>query len=163
MSNYRNFNETVLKEVEQECRKYNYHAELRFDEIHIRTKFESWYFVPNENGIIKLMHGNTVGHFSERFHTQFSRKMSYKDMVQYIHEHETAKYTNNVFVFTFTKTGGVNVYAWFFYLVPLSIILLMYESVIDERRTRFVLCTFITVSERRNKIQCGRKKEILKI
>lgn len=51
----------------------------------------------------------------------------------------------------------------FFYLVPLSIILLMYESVIDERRTRFVLCTFITVSERRNKIQCGRKKEILKI
>ncbi len=111
MSNYRNFNETVLKEVEQECRKYNYHAELRFDEIHIRTKFESWYFVPNENGIIKLMHGNTVGHFSERFHTQFSRKMSYKDMVQYIHEHETAKYTNNVFVFTFTKTGGVNVYA----------------------------------------------------
>lgn len=111
MSNYRNFNETVLKEVKQECRKYNYHAELRFDEIHIRTKFESWYFVPNENGIIKLMHGNTVGHFPERFHTQFSRKMSYKDMVQYIHEHETAKYTNNVFVFTFTKTGGVNVYA----------------------------------------------------
>lgn len=111
MFNYERFNETVLKEVEKECRKYNYHAELRFDEIHIQTKFESWYFVPNENGIIKLMHGNTVGHVSEKFHKQFSRKMSYKDMIQYIHEHETAKYTNNVFVFTFTKTGGVNMYA----------------------------------------------------
>ena len=89
MSDYRKFNEEVLREVKQECKKYNYCAELRFNEIHIQTKFESWYFVPNESGIIKLMHGNTIGHISERFHKQFSRKMSYKDMVQYIHEHET--------------------------------------------------------------------------
>ena len=78
MSNYRKFNEEVLREVKQECKKYNYCAELRFNEIHIQTKFESWYFVPNECGIIKLMHGNTIGHISERFHKQFSRKMSYK-------------------------------------------------------------------------------------
>lgn len=108
---YRKFNEEVLREVKQECKKYNYCAELRFNEIHIQTKFESWYFVPNECGIIKLMHGNTIGHISERFHKQFSRKMSYKDMVQYIHEHETSKYTNHVFTFTFTKTGGMKAYA----------------------------------------------------
>lgn len=111
MSNYRKFNEEVLREVKQECKKYNYCAELRFNEIHIQTKFESWYFVPNECGIIKLMHGNTIGHISERFHKQFSRKMSYKDMVQYIHEHETSKYTNHVFTFTFTKTGRMKAYA----------------------------------------------------
>ena len=73
MSDYRKFNEEVLREVKQECKKYNYCAELRFNEIHIQTKFESWYFVPNECGIIKLMHGNTIGHISERFHKQFSR------------------------------------------------------------------------------------------
>lgn len=56
-------------------------------------------------------YGNTIGHISERFHKQFSRKMSYKDMVQYIHEHETSKYTNHVFTFTFTKTGGMKAYA----------------------------------------------------
>lgn len=59
----------------------------------------------------KTLNGNTIGHISERFHKQFSRKMSYKDMVQYIHEHETSKYTNHVFTFTFTKTGGMKAYA----------------------------------------------------
>lgn len=29
----------------------------------------------------------------------------------YIHEHETSKYTNHVFTFTFTKTGGMKAYA----------------------------------------------------
>lgn len=58
-----------------------------------------------------VVYGNTIGHISERFHKQFSRKMSYKDMVQYIHEHETSKYTNHVFTFTFTKTGGMKAYA----------------------------------------------------
>ena len=52
MSDYRKFNEEVLREVKQECKKYNYCAELRFNEIHIQTKFESWYFVPNECGIM---------------------------------------------------------------------------------------------------------------
>ena len=31
MSNYRKFNEEVLREVKQECKKYNYCAELRFN------------------------------------------------------------------------------------------------------------------------------------
>lgn len=64
-----------------------------------------------EHHVPVLGDGNTIGHISERFHKQFSRKMSYKDMVQYIHEHETSKYTNHVFTFTFTKTGGMKAYA----------------------------------------------------
>ena len=39
------FYETELKKVQKCCNKYGYHAFLRFDELHIRSKFESWYFM----------------------------------------------------------------------------------------------------------------------
>lgn len=34
------FYETELKKVQKCCNKYGYHAFLRFDELHIRSKFE---------------------------------------------------------------------------------------------------------------------------
>ena len=75
------FYETELKKVQKCCNKYGYHAFLRFDELHIRSKFESWYFIPNEFGGMKVMHWN-------------------------IHEHEEAKYKGVCIHFTFSKFGS---------------------------------------------------------
>lgn len=43
---YENFEERELRKIQAECDRYGYHAFLQFDEIHIRTKGEEWYFVP---------------------------------------------------------------------------------------------------------------------
>lgn len=59
------FYETELKKVQKCCNKYGYHAFLRFDELHIRSKFESWYFIPNEFGGMKVMHWNGFNTFKE--------------------------------------------------------------------------------------------------
>lgn len=100
------FEEIELAKLKAECRKFGYKAFLRFGELHIRTRFEAWYFFPNDNGCIKLMHGNTIGPEPERYHKQFSRKMNYHQLVCYIHEHEEAKYAGKAVNFTFTKTGA---------------------------------------------------------
>lgn len=41
---YENFEERELRKIQAECDRYGYHAFLQFDEIHIRTKGEEWYF-----------------------------------------------------------------------------------------------------------------------
>ena len=99
------YDEELLK-VQECCKKYGYKAFLRFDEIHIRTVYESWFFVPNTQGTMKLMHGNTMGLGCEHWHKQFVRAhMEYEDLIQYIHEHEAAKYKNAHIQFTFSKYG----------------------------------------------------------
>lgn len=102
-----NYYELELEKVEKECQLYKYRAFLVFDQIHIQTKFEKWYFIPHENGCIKLMHSNCISAYENKYHKQFSRKMNYRQLVTYIHEHETAKYTNQTIRFTFTKTGAI--------------------------------------------------------
>lgn len=100
------FEEAEYHKVKEACKKYGYHTYLRFDEIHINTRFESWYFVPQENGDVKLMHGNTIGIDPDGWHTQFCRNhMSYDDLIKYLYEHEQGKYTNWNLPFTFTKRG----------------------------------------------------------
>ena len=47
---YENFEERELRKIQAECDRYGYHAFLQFDEIHIRTKGEEWYFVPHSWG-----------------------------------------------------------------------------------------------------------------
>lgn len=102
------FEEQELLKVQEECRQYGYQAFLQFGEIHIRTRFENWYFIPSvtHSGCIKLMHGNGFGKCSSRYHKQFSRKMDYHGLIIYIHEHENAKYCGEPTDFTFTKTGA---------------------------------------------------------
>lgn len=96
-----------FSKVEAACLKYGYRAFLRFDEIHIVSRCEAWYFIPNESGLIKLMHGNTMGQNPNGYHRQFyGRQMTYTELLTYINEHERGKYSNTKPVFTFTKTGG---------------------------------------------------------
>lgn len=101
--------EDILEEVKNECKSYGYDAFLRFNEIHIRTKFESWYFEFNEDGMIKLMHGNYYGKECMKWHKQFSRKITIPQLFIYIHEHETAKFSDTFVDFTFTKNGACKV------------------------------------------------------
>lgn len=97
----------TLKEIRELCNQYGYRCYERFGEIHIITKFEAWFFVPRNDGLLKLMHGNTLGQCPNRYHKQFMRRMSYREMFIYIHEHEQSKYTQNVpDFFTFTKNGA---------------------------------------------------------
>lgn len=95
-----------LKFFQSECDKYGYKAFWVFDELHIRTRFEAWYCILYPNGCIKLMHSNTAGTNPYKgFHKQFTRHMDYRGIVQYIHEHETAKYEGAAVDFHFTKKG----------------------------------------------------------
>lgn len=104
---YKKFDiEEEFRKVEKLCKKYGYRCYLRFDEIVIQSKCESWYFVPTENGFIRLMHGNSMGQNSNHYHKQFDRKLTYGEILTYINEHEKAKYIGKTMDFTFTKTGA---------------------------------------------------------
>lgn len=95
-----------IDSISQECMRYGYRVFRRFNQLHIRTRFEAWYFIPKGNGCIQLMHGNGCGFEPQGWHKQFSRKMDYHGLIQYIHEHEIAKYCGKHVDFTFTKTGA---------------------------------------------------------
>lgn len=99
--------EDVMKEVSSLCDRYGYTCFQRFDEIHIVTRCEAWYFVPRTDDIIKLMHGNQLGQKPNGYHKQFSRKMNYKELFVYITEHAQGKYSGSrPLQFSFTKTGA---------------------------------------------------------
>lgn len=94
------------EKVKEICSEYGYKVFEQFGCIHIRTIFEAWYIVVHENGCITLMHGNGFGPHPHGWHKQFSRKMTYDKAVQYIKQHEDAKYRGLNVNFTFTKTGA---------------------------------------------------------
>lgn len=73
---YENFEERELRKIQAECARYGYHAFLQFDEIHIRTKGEEWYFVPANihGGMITLMHRSSG--IQDKYHRQFQRRKS---------------------------------------------------------------------------------------
>lgn len=97
-----------LEKVQAVCKQYGYRAYLQFNQIHIITKWEAWYFVPVELGTIKLMHGNSIGQVQRGYHRQFyGRKLSYEQLLTYVYEHESAKYMDKRMDFSFTKTGGM--------------------------------------------------------
>lgn len=85
---YENFEERELRKIQAECDRYGYHAFLQFDEIHIRTKGEEWYFVPANihGGMITLMHRSSG--IQDKYHRQFQRRLSYEQLIDYVHEHE---------------------------------------------------------------------------
>lgn len=75
---YENFEERELRKIQAECDRYGYHAFLQFDEIHIRTKGEEWYFVPANihGGMITLMHRSSG--IQDKYHRQFQRQLDGK-------------------------------------------------------------------------------------
>nr|WP_303181810.1 hypothetical protein [Lachnoclostridium phocaeense] len=96
-------NQEITK-LEKLCNKYGYQVSVRFDTVYIRTLCESWYFeLPTleETGMVKLYHGNSFGNVSERYHKQFTRKITMAQLVTYIHDHELAKYMGCTSVFTY--------------------------------------------------------------
>jgi hypothetical protein len=82
------------------CDKYGYKVTERFGEVHIKTKYEEWYFDENEHedANVILHHRNEfIGkrgnnkRYSE-YHKQFSAKMTPEELIEYLHQHETAKF-----------------------------------------------------------------------
>lgn len=99
--------EKELEKIKSLCDQYGYRCFVQVDQIHIVTQCEAWFFIPREDGVIKLMHGNSIGQIQNGYHKQFIRKMSYKNLFIYISEHQRGKYSDKkVEKFTFTKTGG---------------------------------------------------------
>lgn len=96
------FEFTKIKEL---CDKYKFECCLRFDEVYIKTPFDSWYFIPTRHHNIKLMHGNTMGRFPQGYHVQFHHKISYDNLLRYIYEHGLGKYKGYKMNFTFDKDG----------------------------------------------------------
>ena len=86
------FADAVFKATRQECEKYSYNCFLRFGEIHIRTRFEAWFFLPTK-GKTTLMHSSCPGAANEQWHRQFTGFVTPEEIVTYVHEHEAAKYT----------------------------------------------------------------------
>lgn len=94
------------EKVKAVCEKYGFECILRFDEIYIKTAYESWYFIHSSTKIITLMHGNGMGRYPNGYHVQFSRPMSYEDMVTYIREHGLGKFRGFKMNYTFDKKTG---------------------------------------------------------
>lgn len=99
------FIEREYNKIKEICDRYNINCFLRFEEIYIKTAYESWYFIPSKSGIVTLMHGNGVGQYPNGYHIQFSRPMKYDDIITYIKEHGMGKFLGKKMRYTFTKDG----------------------------------------------------------
>lgn len=95
----------TIEDVKPYCDMYGYQTRDMFGQVHIKTKYERWYFESNDepNARVRLMHGNRIG---DGWHEQFRDDMSAEELIMYIHEHETAKFEHFV-GFHFGKTGGL--------------------------------------------------------
>lgn len=106
---YYDYLDRELEKVQELCKPYGFKAYLRFDELHIDTRREGWYFVPSQDNkeIIRLMHRNAsysmMNLRKERYHKQFSRKISYEDLLEYISDHEKYRYEDSETVLLFSK------------------------------------------------------------
>lgn len=82
----------MMKVLQIECAKYGYKCEKKFGIVYITSKYEGWSFKPYiEGNHVKLMHRNNKGEKME-WHKQFTKKLTYKQLVQYIYEHEHSKF-----------------------------------------------------------------------
>lgn len=83
----------MMSVIERVCEKYQFTCREQFGIVYIATKFERWHFKMYAEGQrVRLMHQNSKGrHFAE-WHEQFTQSLSYSELIQYIYEHERAKY-----------------------------------------------------------------------
>lgn len=73
------------------CAEHGYGIETVFNQVHIKGKYERWYFeeCSDPNSKVRLMHENRTGN---GWHEQFREHISPALLVRYIYEHETAKF-----------------------------------------------------------------------
>lgn len=84
--------EEVYDRTKAACEKYQYKCTRVFDEIHIKTFYEEWFFVPAAEKI-RLMHAGVYGRSGATYHEQFRKEITPEEIVRYVHKHELAKYT----------------------------------------------------------------------
>lgn len=86
--------EQEVKKVQEICDRYGYQAYAAFDEIYIKTKYELWRFMPSQDNRepIRLMHQGILTNKKDPWHKQFSKKLTYQQLVQYVKEHEEYRY-----------------------------------------------------------------------
>lgn len=94
----------TMEDIQPYCNNHGYSVSKIFNQIHIKTKYERWYFeeCDDPNCKVRLMHCNRMG---DGWHEQFRSHITAEKLVTYIHEHETGKFvrfTN----FHMGKTGG---------------------------------------------------------
>lgn len=85
----------VFEEIKEHCDKYNLRCKLIFDEIHIYTLFEEFYFVPIEGHKTKLMHKNQIMYGNRKgpeYHEQFRWWITPEGIVDFIRRHSNYKY-----------------------------------------------------------------------
>lgn len=83
----------IVSEIEHVCEKYQFVCREQFGIVYIATKFERWHFkLYTEGQRVRLMHQNSKGRRFCEWHEQFTQCLSYSELIQYIYEHEQAKY-----------------------------------------------------------------------
>lgn len=87
---YNQLLEKSFEDAKKYCEKYGLRCELIFDEIHIYTNFEEFYFIPEMGEKINLMHRDGI--LGSKFHQQFYKKISIYELVKYIDHHTKYKY-----------------------------------------------------------------------
>ena len=87
---YNEFLNDTFEKVKQHCDRYGLRCSLIFDQIHIYTRLEEFYFIPNPEGKVKLMHKDGI--LGTTFHEQFNKKKSLSEIVYYINRHTEYKY-----------------------------------------------------------------------
>lgn len=90
--------EQAEKDIKSLAEKYGISCDIKFGVVFLRTACEEFYFVLNEDRNIKLMHRNTCNKanrtlkFSHEYHHQFTKVMTYEELMRYIVNHTKARY-----------------------------------------------------------------------
>lgn len=87
---YNQFLEETYQKTERYCDKYGLKCSLVYDQIHIYTVYEDFYFIPDSSGMVRLMHRS--GMLGDKYHQQFYKKMSVYEVVRYVMNHTRFRY-----------------------------------------------------------------------
>lgn len=83
------------------CSKFNFECFRKFAVIYIKTPYDIWCFEA-KRGKLHLKHREkeSITNTRKEFHTHFKEQISVEELVQYIHEHTQAKFTNEFVEFS---------------------------------------------------------------
>lgn len=90
--------EQAESEIKRLAVKYGVSCDIRFGLVFLKTACEEFYFALNSGENIKLMHRNACNKscktqkFSHEYHHQFTKNMTYEELMKYIVKHTKARY-----------------------------------------------------------------------
>lgn len=90
--------EQAESEIKSLATKYGVSCDIRFGIVFLKTACEEFYFALNGTDIIKLMHRNACNKscktlkFSHEYHHQFTKHMTYEELMKYIVHHTKSRY-----------------------------------------------------------------------